>query len=290
MGIRRDRHARSRRQNLRVRRRLLVFSPPSGLAVPNPDRECRRPDFKEFAVTTAEGRVYTLGGSDTSPAVMSYGPLKAALGPYKAWWNFNGNTSVPVYACYFTGANPSTRVYGQGKVGNWAGTFDGATSLSAPANCTDVAAGDFSIEFWMRHDGSAGSSLQSILDKRSQDLSGYHGYHVYFYQGAIGLQMADGSYANFGSSISIPTNTWTHIAITVNRATNGGRIWVNGVLGRQFTPMTGTLTSPAALKVGGHNFSSAFFKGQLDELTLYDRALTFSEVRLVFLAGSQGKQ
>src|ERR1017187_1064894 len=102
--------------------------------------------------------------------------------------------------------------------------------------------------------------------------------------------MADGGYANYGSSISIPKDTWTHVAITVSRSANGGTIWVNGVLARQFTPMTGSLTSPAALKVGGHNFSSAFFKGQLDELTLYDRTIRFPEVRSVFLAGSQGKQ
>lgn len=102
--------------------------------------------------------------------------------------------------------------------------------------------------------------------------------------------MATGAYANYVSSIDIKPNQWTHVAITVKRQPDGGRIWVNGVQAAAFTPLSGSLTSGANLNIGGHNFSKAFFKGQLDELTVYDRALTWTEVRSVFLARAQGKQ
>jgi hypothetical protein len=64
---------------------------------------------------------------------------------------------------------------------------------------------------------------------------------------------------------------------------------VNGVLAGQFTPLSGNLSSPANLNIGGHNFTTAYFTGQLDELAIYSRALTWPEVRSAFLAGAQGK-
>jgi len=245
---------------------------------------------------TAEGSVFLLGPDYW--ATEAYGPQQAVLGPYKFWKNFDGPSGPvgPWYAnCSLTGYSIYyNRV--AGRVGNWAGNFDGTGNhnLSAPASCTaaDFDAGDFSIEFWMKHDGTGVQTTQSILDKRYYDASGYHGYHVYFSWGAVGLQMANekGAYANYTSSIPIPKNQWTHVAITVSRTPNAGKIWLNGVLARTFQPIAGTLTSTAPLNIGGHNFGGPSFKGQLDELTEYSRALTFPEVRSVFLAGAQGKK
>lgn len=245
-----------------------------------------------FAVTTAEGRMYVVGGGNTS-AVASYGPMLARLQPARTRWNFQGAANVGSGAC--TLSTYSSLFWGTGKVGTRAAKFNGGSSFTAPAACTDITTGDFSIDFWMQPDGTAAPfAVQSILDKRS---GSYRGYHVYFYNnlgaagGTVGLQLADGGWTNYGTNVAIPKNEWTHVAISVRRGPNGGKIWVNGVLATQFTPTNGSLTSTAALNIGGHNYSpSASFRGQVDELAIYDRALTFQEVRSVFLAGSQGKQ
>jgi hypothetical protein len=135
--------------------------------------------------------------------------------------------------------------------------------------------------------------VESILDKRTLTSAGYHGYQVYLYDGKIGLQMDDGSYENYGSYINIPTAGWTHVAITVarqNGETAAGFIWVNGVMAAQFTPMSGSLSSAANLNIGLDTLGDQqYYSGQLDELTIYNRALTFAEVRSVIMAGQVGK-
>jgi hypothetical protein len=258
-----------------------------------PDPTSKPGNSKEFAAATSEGRIYTLGGSDTDRSVASYGPLKASLGQYKFWWDFRG-TSSPYGswqpACVLTGFTTYYNRVVDGRV-NFAANFDATHNFSAPAACADFSSGDFSIEFWMKQDGSGGQTTQAILDKRSY-TGGYHGYHVYFSWGAVGLQLANenGAYANYTSNIPIPKDQWTHVAITVDSAHNIGTIWVNGVVGRTFPTVVGTYTSSAALNIGGHNFGGLSFKGQLDELAGYNRALTFQEIRSIVLAGSQGKQ
>ena len=113
---------------------------------------------------------------------------------------------------------------------------------------------------------------------------------MFFYQGKIGLQLATGPYVNYGSSIAVPPNRWTHVAISVNRMSGEGRIWINGVSAAQFSPLTGSISNSASLSIGGHMSGTTFFKGELDELTIYNRALTWPEVRTGFLAGAVGKK
>jgi hypothetical protein len=72
--------------------------------------------------------------------------------------------------------------------------------------------------------------------------------------------------------------------------------FVNGMLSRQFTNLTGTLrTTTGPLKIGSRSdsvtaaFPSSRFNGRIDEASLYSRALTTGEVGALFNAGNAGK-
>jgi hypothetical protein len=75
----------------------------------------------------------------------------------------------------------------------------------------------------------------------------------------------------------IANNAWTHLAATYDGTTL--RMYVNGVaVGSK--PMTGSLIkSTGALQIGGNNVWGEWFKGRLDDVRVYNRALSGSEVQ-----------
>jgi hypothetical protein len=249
---------------------------------------------ENFAMTTADGQMLVVGGDrlNGGPFVDSFGPMPSIMWPYQDFWKFDDSGNGAVNGgCTALGTASYTS---SGRVGD-ALSLNGETNLSlALPACGDIGAGDFSLDFWIKPTSSE-SGVVSILDKR-EFYGAYVGYQVFLYNNKVGLQMDNGrGYQNYGSDIALVPSQWTHIAITVARQSNprnelsGGIIWVNGVMAARFTPMQGSLTSPANLNIGGDNLGGSNYSGLLDELAIYKRALTFAEVRSVFVAGGVGK-
>jgi hypothetical protein len=215
-----------------------------------------------------------------------------------AWWPFD-ETAGSV-AGDLAGGHDGTLVNGPAPV---AGVVEGARSFNgtnqsvqvADADGIDFGTGDFSFDAWLRTSRSGGF-VDVILDKRSVSGSVYLGYHVFLYQGRLGLQLDDGGFTNYGSQAFVADGAWHHVAITVQRGAHDGIRWyVDGaeVLPRHDpTPHSGSLNnnSPLSLAVrsaglgGGGNF-----QGPLDEVELFSRALSAGEVREIWQAGARGK-
>ncbi len=75
---------------------------------------------------------------------------------------------------------------------------------------------------------------------------------------------------------SLPLNTWTHLTVTYDGTTL--RLYVNGTqVGSR--AMTGALlTSTGALRIGGNSIWGEFFQGRIDEIRVYNRALSAAEI------------
>jgi hypothetical protein len=75
----------------------------------------------------------------------------------------------------------------------------------------------------------------------------------------------------------LPSNTWTHLAATYDGATQ--RLYVNGQLAGS-RPQTGSIaTSDGTLRIGGSAIvNDEFFTGYVDEVRVYNRALTQAEI------------
>ena len=79
------------------------------------------------------------------------------------------------------------------------------------------------------------------------------------------------------SAASLPANTWTHLAATYDGAVV--RLYVNGALSGS-TPATASMpVSTGAFRIGGNTVWDEFFGGLIDDLRLYDRALSAGEVQ-----------
>ena len=84
------------------------------------------------------------------------------------------------------------------------------------------------------------------------------------------------------SNVAVPTNTWTHVASTYN----GSRltVWINGAQAGSKAVTGSTCRNNRPLAVGAKNYPGAglleaFWDGQLDDVRLYRRALSASEIR-----------
>jgi hypothetical protein len=159
----------------------------------------------------------------------------------------------------------------------------------------DFGEDDLSIELWIRTQQSVGTP--SIVDKRGHQPTGYL---IFIYNGRPALQLADGSKGRGPfAETSIADGRWHHVAGVVKRLPpQPAFIFVDGV--RQGTPNRepvplSNLNVPQPLWLGRHHANrlvdreNIYFQGDIDELTLYRRALTAAEIQSIYRAGAHGK-
>jgi hypothetical protein len=88
----------------------------------------------------------------------------------------------------------------------------------------------------------------------------------------------------------ISAGIWQHVAFTYDRATGIGRLYLNGteVASRALGDITAQTALP--LRIGRRpNYGAETFAGKIDELSLYNRALSSAELRAIYNAGTAGK-
>jgi hypothetical protein len=81
---------------------------------------------------------------------------------------------------------------------------------------------------------------------------------------------------NVFAPAGLPANTWTHLAATYDRTTI--RLYVNGVQVATGLQTAAVSTSTGVLTVGA-NFYGEYFNGLIDEVRVYNRALTATEIQ-----------
>ncbi|GIW13966.1 MAG: hypothetical protein KatS3mg062_1405 [Tepidiforma sp.] len=211
-----------------------------------------------------------------------------------AWWTFDETSGsvahdiagFPNDLAYTGTTTPVTgKVGGAWDLGNTPLGLGTLTTGSTPSQADLLfGTGSFSFEFWFSR-WSQGSDVSNVLSKLD---SGANGYQVAFSYGHFWLRKSG---ANAPPPFSGPawSTGWKHIAVTVDRGpANVVRWYVDGqqtAQGPATIWFTGNLdnTAPAVMGApGGGSF-------MIDELSVYKRALTASEVQAVYQAGSMGK-
>lgn len=173
--------------------------------------------------------------------------------------------------------------------------FDGVDDfVEVPdSNSLNFGSGSLTIDAWVRPDDI--SRIRTIVDKRANTSPEPTGYTLFLFNGRLGLQLANGAtFFNYISSDAVPVGCWTHVAGVVERGnTNEVRLYINGMLVfNSFAVVTGDVSNTQDLWVGrNHIVASPFeyFDGKIDEVELFDTALTESQIKAIFNAGSGGK-
>ncbi len=174
-------------------------------------------------------------------------------------------------------------------------SFDGINDyVKVPNNAAlNFGTTDFSIDTWIKTQVSTG--FQVFIDKRTYAPIGYE---LMLYNGRLLFQMADSSgFSNYWNpvSVNVADGNWHLVAVTVRRTgVPLGQLYVDGVVVASFSPRLGNITNVAGLWLGRHHPNALFpstmwFRGSLDEVEFFKRALTATEIGSLWTAGSAGK-
>ena len=176
----------------------------------------------------------------------------------------------------------------QGKIGQ-ALSFNAVSSNINLQNLTNwnLASTSFTISAWIKYRTRANSNR--IIDRFT---GGTPGAGFVMYLNADGTVAVDyrstGTSAYMSSSVSIATSTWTHVLWTMQNGnlTGTSTIYINGVQSGGSTIYSGYLIDyNVPLHIGLSAFASNAFDGYIDDVRIYNRALSTSEINNLYNLG-----
>jgi hypothetical protein len=124
--------------------------------------------------------------------------------------------------------------------------------------------GGSGVQFWLSAGGGPGSLYASIVDTSG----GSHSF-------------------NTGSGVVV-ANQFQHVALTYDKGSGVAKLYVNGIAVTTANLGTFTPQTSGSLALGART-GQIYWAGLLDEISLYNVALTSSQIAAIYNAGSAGK-
>lgn len=237
-------------------------------------------------------RLITMGGSDAGAAwVLAGAAAPNCVSPpagLVSWWRGEGDARDVMGRN--DGSFGGDVTFGPGMVGN-AFTLAGGRGVDVGnATSLHLSTGDFTVELWFQWAqlGYRGQAPLVIKMAVAPNIDGWN----FAVDGPI-FRTGGGDH-NTGTQVSFPAadfpqrGVWYHAA-AVKR---GGTIelYLNGDQATVSTPINVFFDSNSADMVFGYDPTQGdYLVGQLDEVTVYDRALDPAEIAAIYHAGSAGK-
>ncbi|MET0886925.1 MAG: LamG-like jellyroll fold domain-containing protein, partial [Mycetocola sp.] len=221
------------------------------------------------------------GNTTTSAAVNitvnnSGGPRQNLVGAY-SFDEGSGTTAHDISGNNNTGTISNATWSASGKFGS-ALSFNGTNSIVTipDSSSLDLTAG-MTLEAWV-NPSALGSNTWRTAVFKSQPNN--YAYALYANTGSAvpsGNAVTGGSDHDQRGTSALPLNTWSHLAVTYDGSTL--RLYVNGTqVGSQAA--TGAIsTSTGAVTIGGNNVWPEWFSGLIDEVRIYNVALTVPEIQ-----------
>ena len=223
----------------------------------------------------------TLGLTTTTTAqsLPNYVPSNGLVG----WWPFIGNSndgSGNGYNGTVNGASLTTDRFGNA---NSAYTFDGVDDYINAGNNAVFNLNTLSISLWYNENSIPIAGSAHTMISKSTNIVNEIGYRIetlpdgldYFVLSRIGFPQPG---AGFIAGPAMTLSTWTHIVIVKNGSNT--TMYKNGVLSGSNGALSALVTNSSNLLFGAVTASSllAFFDGKLDDIGIWNRALTQQEI------------
>lgn len=226
-----------------------------------------------------------------------------------SWWPAEGNANDII------GTNNGTLMNGTGFTNGEVGmafNLNGVNNfvlvnLASPTNLDIGEGGGFTIEGWI-NPASLSSSMMLVQYERvlggvGSDVGIQFAMNANaasgLLPGCLSANLVDTSEAShiFGSAANVLTaGVWQHVAVTYDKTSGIAVLYTNGVPTAQanlgvFTPQTifTNVLLGATTDYSSPTSPRNVFSGQMDEMSMYNRALGSNEIAAIYQAGSAGK-
>jgi hypothetical protein len=216
------------------------------------------------------GKVYA-----TADSLVGYWSLNEGAGNVAYDASGNGNDGNLTGAPSWTNGMSGTAVH-----------FDGVHNYIEVPNSNTLNNANFTIEAWIYLDEDVQGTQARVVSKQQADATSYS-LEIFGmgYGGSNGnrlvFEIGTGStYVELKSNSYLSNRTWYYVAGTQNDTMSN--MYINGTLDTSGTTATQTTSNPAVLTIGclkANGFAPTFFfKGIIDEIRIYNKALNQSEI------------
>jgi hypothetical protein len=197
-----------------------------------------------------------------------------------AAYNFNQGTGTMVPDASGTGNDGTI----SGAAWSVLGKYGGALSFDGVSSRIDIADADsldlttaFTLEAWVYP--TATSGWRTVILKEQPDNFTYALYARGDADVPSGWANMSGIQHAVEGTSALPLHTWTHVVTTFDGSML--QLYVNGVLVREFGLSRAAATvSSGDLRIGGNAIWDEYFKGRIDEVRIYNRALSPAEIQV----------
>jgi hypothetical protein len=218
--------------------------------------------LRALAIAAALAAAAPAGAQGAGP-VAAYS-FDAGSGAAVADASGNGNTGTVTGSAWTS----------QGRYGS-ALSFDGADDyVSVPDSASLDLGGSLTVEAWVWPEALSGyhtiafkgttTSVNYFLDLLADEVD-------------FGFT-SSGWREHVTPSANVPAAAWTHVAAVYDRSANQVRLYTGGVLRATFSQSRNLTSNGAPLRIGASPFGEAF-AGRIDDLRIYNRALSQAEIQ-----------
>ncbi len=230
-----------------------------------------------------DGGIYT--GLYESGSSLTLAPIDYGDPSLVGYWTFNEGTGTKVYD--YSGHNASGTWAGTlgsqwvgGRVGAYAGSFNGTDNhVNVSSTNALKILNPISMTAWINP--TTTSSLMSVLTK-GQDGTAYdYGLLIKITSGVITFR---NSTADVYSTSTVTTGVWQFVGLSC--ADNiSCKVYINNNFSSTITlTYGGAIQSNWSLDIGNAMGTSVFMNGSIDDVRIYNRALSASEILALYNA------
>ena len=221
-----------------------------------------------------------------APVPLAQGMVAFWRGEHDATDLIGGNSGT-----FYTGTTPTTpSVTPWGKVGS-AFAFTGTNYVQVP-DAPGLQPPQLTVEAWVFPTVLSRTSYQTVIGRGSSTIAVSEQWSLGVFNGIPQIQsqsVRTGDLSLAGPA-AIPLNEWTHLAATFDGATMV--LFVNGIQVASQGGLGALAYAPVPVGIGAtwqNNAPACLFTGFIDEVSLYDRALSRDEIFDIYNADSAGK-
>ncbi|WP_372793479.1 LamG-like jellyroll fold domain-containing protein [Lutibacter sp.] len=155
--------------------------------------------------------------------------------------------------------------------------FDGVVDYIDMEDALDLNASEFTVSAWIKR--GANSANTSILSKR--DATYTEGYDFKITNTGLLQMVWNGGTQIVTSSTVIPQNKWHHVAVIYNGGT--ATLYIDGIADGTVSSLTNPVATTQSFYIAaaGKNTPTAFFEGNIDEVRVWDVALSEDQLHYI---------
>lgn len=166
--------------------------------------------------------------------------------------------------------------------GGQGANFDGASYIEVPDDdALDFPNGDFTVAVWIKIGDNAPTGWHTVMQKGRLTETAWYGFFL------------NGNQINYSEDLQIqsqslgtaPAGRWTHATAVHIAGDNSIRIFIDGKLVKVMDTCNQGIDTDQPLRIGYSGAGDGeYFQGDLDNLRIYNRALSDTEVEALYTA------